>query len=106
MRQSKKSAMYKLVKDWQSSGQKKSDFCISASINIHTFTYWHQKYKKESIADDLPNQEPNFLPFKVVKDSVISSAKTIDLHYPNGIRLSLPKSVEVNYIAQLLQISV
>ncbi len=109
MRQSKKVAMYNLVQDWESSNQSKSDFCKSAAINIHTFTYWHQKYKKEIKKDAVPfqgSQGQNFLPLQVDKYSVVASAITIDFHYPNGVRLSVPQSVGISYLTQLLQIPV
>jgi len=106
MKKDKKAAMYQLIKDWESSNQSKSDFCNSASINIHTFTYWVQKYKKENIEQDLSSQRQNFLPLKLTKPPVVPSTQTIDLHYPNGIRLSVPQSVGLNYLTQLLQISI
>jgi len=43
----KKEQMYSLVEIWQSGTQSKTAYCQSIQINIHTFTYWVQKYKKE-----------------------------------------------------------
>jgi len=106
MRQRKKVAMYELVKAWESSTQSKSAFCESASINIHTFTYWHQKYKKEFKKEKGPSQGPNFLPLQIEKTSAVPPAITIDLHYPNGVRLSVPQRVGISYLVQLLQIPV
>ncbi len=97
--------MYRLVKSWQEGKQSKSDFCKDQPINIHTFTYWVQKYKIDSGEKKVKSKSEKFISLKV-KNSEPLHHQGIELCYPNGIRLKITGQADIAYLESLLRIKV
>jgi len=99
---SEKSAkMYALVEGWHKGHQSKADYCKSVPINIHTFTYWVQKYKAQQSVKEVPK----FIPLTVekTKPAVLS---VIELNYPNGVRLCVNGQPDVELLRALIKITI
>ena len=97
--------MYPLVEAWRSGEQSKSRFCQEHHINIHTFNYWHQKYKLDSDeAREVGRQE--FIPLEVGRQGGEVWGHPLELRYPNGVRLCFDGLVDVQYLTTLIQIKV
>lgn len=104
----KKTEMYPLVEAWQNSQQSKVEFCEAKSINVHTFTYWLQKYKIEQSEKINPPSKNKFLPLQIKKpptSSTATSPATIEIQYPNGIQLRIHQQVDTQFLTTLLQIN-
>ena len=61
----KESVMLKLIEKWQKSELSQKQFSIENNLNIHTMSYWVQRYNKSKISNAgfasvtfAPEQEP------------------------------------------------
>lgn len=93
--------MYALVRNWRKSEQSKADYCRTVPINIHTFTYWVQKYKQAEVQ----TKAPNFIPLAVEEAKPATSAN-LELNYPNGVRLCLNGRPDVELLRTLIKITI
>ena len=93
--------MYALVRSWHKSQQSKSDYCRTVPINIHTFTYWAQKYKKAEVQ----REAPKFIPMTVAAAKP-ATAPDLELNYPNGVRLCLNGQPDVELLRALIKITI
>ncbi len=84
--------MFALVKAWENSGMDRSTYCKEHGISIATFSYWRTKYKK-SLQPETPFLE--LQPESVIKLEVI---------YPNGVRVLLPKGSSMNTLRSLVSL--
>ena len=97
----KSEQMYALVEGWHKSQKSKSDYCRSIPINIHTFTYWVQKYKHRNVQ----SEAPKFIPLEVEKiPSTVSPL--LELNYPNGVRLCINGQPEIDLLRSLIKITI
>lgn len=74
----KRARMSSLVDQWRSSGKSQRLFCIEHGIKLATLSYWVSKVKDQNKIDGV------FI-------SVLpqTSAKVIELTYPNGVSLNV-----------------
>lgn len=93
--------MYALVRGWDKSQQSKADYCEAVSINIHTFTYWVQKYKEV----EGQSEAPKFIPLTVESSKPIVSPG-LELSYPNGVRLLVNSQADVELLQALIKITI
>ncbi len=96
--------MYSLVSSWQQSDQSKSDYCQEQQINIHTFSYWVQKYKKTNGEKKEKPKTEKFISLQV-ESGVEHRTAGVELCYPNGVRLRLESQPAVSYLESLIRIS-
>lgn len=87
--------MFSLVEQWKQSQQSKVTFCKNNSINLHTFEYWHQKYKKQNLSTDFIEIKPN-------KNHQFP--QMLRLQYPNGVSIELPANTNVSVIRALINL--
>ena len=100
MQQRKKSEMYPLVENWQTSGQTKKSFSKANGLALHTFHYWVKKYEKEKSLKSSVPLTSDFIPLKVA--SIPSNQLT--LTYPNGVSLQLTGQMSNTYLASLIKL--
>ncbi len=99
-----KATMYPLIKTWESGSQSKTAFCKEQEINIHTFSYWVQKYREE---DQQPKQSgENFISLDIDASLPVAGAGLLELSYPNGVRLNFSQLVDIEYLASLIRLPV
>lgn len=94
--------MFELVAQWHKSDQSKVAFCQQKKINIHTFTYWVQKYKTQGQQKHKVNNTQKFIPLQVAP----ARPTAVELVYPNGVRLCVPKNVDLTYLKALIKIEI
>jgi len=97
--------MYSLVEAWQTGGQSKVDFCRVHQINIHTFTYWVQKYKIFKKEEPIVQGEEKFISLRLESPGALAD-QMLELCYPNGVRLRVEGMASVSYLESLIRIKV
>jgi hypothetical protein len=101
-----KQGMYPLVEAWQSSSQSKVSFCQAHQINIHTFTYWLQKYLSDHSQTSEVSVGEKFVALEVEGKPSEGPSQCLELIYPNGVRLSFKDLVSPQYLESLIQLSI
>lgn len=84
-----------------SSGQSVQTFCEAEKISTATYYYWHQRLRlKEN------EQTPMLVPISIEKagHQLESNRESLELTYPNGVRISVPRHSELNLIRELILI--
>ncbi len=76
--------MFKLVRDFYSSGKTHKAFCEQAGIRSSTFSYWIKKYKLE--------KEPAKGFVKIDTSQVSAPNKELEITYPNGVKVKADSS--------------
>ena len=97
--------MYSLVKSWQAGTQTKTDFCKAHQINIHTFTYWVQKYKMFVGGEKPKSKSKKFISLEVKPPKPLVQ-QGLELCYPNGLRLRLEGQPDIAYLESLIRIKI
>ena len=90
-----------IVERRQSSGLTVRAFCEAENLNLATYYYWHQRLRLKE------NEEPSTLvPISIQKPRRQSESnwENLELTYPNGVRISVPRHSELNLIRELIQI--
>jgi len=86
--------MFALVEECLASGQNKKKFCYEKGISEHIYYYWQKKYLQSNKCS-----HEGFLPVEV-KGSAIQSS--IEIEYPNGIRVRLGSDVTQQLLRSLI----
>jgi hypothetical protein len=97
-----KDEMYALVQKWESSGQSQLKFLEHSGISKSTFGYWRKRY--------LENHGPSkpasgkLIPITVSSDKKpsISESQSLEIIYPNGVRLLCPAGMNLASIKELI----
>lgn len=91
-----------LMERHEMSGLSVQAFCVEELLNPGTFYYWRKRLQMND------NREPSVLvPVCIDKQSHRDSAsgsKTIELNYPNGVRLAVPCQSDLNLIRELIML--
>jgi hypothetical protein len=95
--QQRQQQMYEFVEQYKKSGQSKEKFCKEKSINLHTFEYWYQKFRKSTEVE-------KFIEIKPTRQNSIiqNTGQTIKLSYPNGIVAEIPTDTKIEIIQSLI----
>ena len=96
-RENWQSEMFSLIKQWQSSGIRQKDFCNKHDIPLHTFHYYFRKYKRS-----LSPPASSFLQVEVDPPKN-GPGDDIQIHYPNGVMISLDKQIPVSRLKSLIK---
>ncbi len=91
--------MFKLAEQWKKSTLTKKQFCLEHSLNINTFTYWAQKYRKNK----QKSNNSNFIELKI-SDNSLQNNSQIRLNYPNGVQAEIPANTNINIIRSLINL--
>jgi hypothetical protein len=95
----KREKMFLLIEEWQQSGQSQRQFCIKNDIPYHIFIYYNQKYKQQHIGN-----EGGFLPMEITNTSSHRNSGDIEVHYPNGVMVRLPGSMNLRMVEHLIKL--
>ena len=90
-----------MMENQQSSGLSIQAFCVAVNINPATYYYWRKRQKLNE------NPESSRLIPVCIEKSIQHSgtnSANLELTYPNGVRLSIPQSYELNLIRELVLI--
>lgn len=80
-----------MITDWRKSGKSKRLYCREHGINPSTFYYWFSRVKKE---------EEEAVGFVTIEKPVPN--KTIEITYPNGVRLRVENDLAL--VSQLIHL--
>jgi hypothetical protein len=92
--------MFSLIRDYQDSNMSARAFYRQHNVPEHIFYYWRRKYKE---AHGPSGQ--GFLPVEIGPPVLPPSNDTrgdIQIHYPNGVQITLDKSVSISRIKALI----
>lgn len=94
--------MYALIRQWESSGQTKSQFIQQRDISKSTFWYWRKKYLNDPQASKPASGR--LIPIKVSSDKKPpnSESQSLEIIYPNGVRLLCPVGMDLTSIKELI----
>lgn len=93
-RNERRSEMFALIEQWQQSKKTQTAFCREHDIVYHIFGYWLKKYRQEH------GENGNFLAMQL-SDYADTG---IEIRYPNGIVLHLPRTIGICELKQLITI--
>jgi len=88
-----------MMENRKSSGLSVQAFCVAENINPATYYYWRKRLQLSE------NSEPTRLIPVCIETSNHHSGtnrENLELTYPNGVRLSIPRSYELNLIRELV----
>jgi hypothetical protein len=93
--------MFPLIKKYLASGLSRRAFCEQEKLTFPTFHYWRRKYATHQREKETPaGSHAEFIPLRVVPKT---STPWI-IEYPNGVILRLPATVDIEVVAQLIQV--
>jgi len=75
----------------EQSGQSRKAYCAKHNLNLHVLNYWCAKGKRHANAH-------GFVPVEV------STGASLELHYPNGVRLLLPMGTALEQVAACIRL--
>jgi len=93
--------MFSLIKKQEESNISARAFYRQHNLPEHIFYYWRRKYKA---AHD--SGEKGFLPVEIgppVLPPANDIRSDIQIHYPNGVQITLDKSVSISRIKALIK---
>ena len=89
--------MFELIEQWKQSGISQNAFCERHSIRFHKFYYWYKCYRRVNDISDENNL--GFVKLKIEKPTV---ARSVEIHFPGGIRVLFHEPVSSNYLKTLI----
>lgn len=92
----KQDAWYKIIEDFQTSGQSQVNYCKQRNLNKDHFAYYITKLRKQNSNVKSP---VSFIKMQVIDP--IQQPKWI-LNIVDGIKLEVPHAVSMNQLAELL----
>jgi len=99
-----KEEMYLAVEMWQESGLSQRKFCKREKLALQTFGYWLRKYRNEK--QEPTNPCRTFIPVEVpgarFDEPSSSGGSTIEVFFPNGVRLSCPAGIDITQLKTLI----
>lgn len=93
---SKRAAWYKIIEDFNNSGQTQVDYCKSKNINKDHFAYYISVWRKDN---SVAQPSKAFMPLQVVNN--ISQDKW-RLNIGSGISLELPPTIPMQQLTELI----
>lgn len=89
--------MFEMIEHWQQSGLTKKAYCQQQSIKHHSFYYWYKCYRTEHGKAD--NNSRGFAKLKIDRAVIAAS---VEIHFPDGVRLLFHESVSSSYLKALI----
>lgn len=90
----------RLVKEWQSLGERKSDFAARHGIGLSTFYHWTRHLK----VSEQPKKAEGFQVISIDEPEATLDIKPIAIiHYSSGTTLELYTQVDVRHLKTLVR---
>ncbi len=89
--------MFKLIEQWQQSRLTQNTFCEQQSIRYHVFHYWYKRYREQHA-----DQQSNVTSFVKLHIAKPSSATSVEIYFPGGIRLVFNEPVSSGFLKALV----
>jgi hypothetical protein len=94
--QTRREKMFSIIESWQENELSTKQFCLEQNISQPVFYYWMKKYKEQHT----PKLE-GFIPV-CAQNEVSTSTRSIEILYPNGVRLLLPRETDFSVVRSLI----
>lgn len=90
-----------IIEQRQLSGLSVQAFCEVEKISTATYYYWHQRLRLKET-----QQTSMLVPISIEKAApqLESNRESLELTYPNGVRILVPRHSELNLIRELILI--
>lgn len=98
------------IKMWRESGLSQGAFCKQEGISRSTFQHWRRRldptYVKMTTSKSKNKKvTPAFFPVEIsAKDSSSSKVSTLEIQYPNGVKIICRENIEISKLQTLIQI--
>lgn len=92
----KRAAWYKIVEDFNASGQSQVNYCKQNDINKDHFAYYIGCWRKDN---SVSTAKPQFVPMELINTA--AQGKLI-LNIASGINLELPEDISMQQLSKLL----
>ena len=89
--------MFQLVEEWKLSGENQISFCQNKNLHYHIFHYWLRRFK-----DQKSPAGNAFIPVSIPISEQTSSSE-IEILYPNGVRIVLPKHSDLSMVRTFIK---
>ena len=93
----KKSHWFSLVKACEEGQIPQKQFCKDHQLAYSTFAYWRRKYLRSLFPEDA-DPSGRFIPVDV------QGHGSMELVYPNGVRLQVPPGIPVSQLSALIRL--
>jgi len=88
--------MFALIEQFKTSNKTLKSFCQEQSLPQWRFYYWRRKYTQH-------HQPVGFIPVSVTTTKENISC-AIDIHYPNGVCISLSELGDLSFLQSLIRL--
>jgi len=88
-----------IIKSWQNSGEKQTTWCKQNNVNIATFKYWKQKFKKANN----PDVKFHELESKAQIKKTIPESKPITIEIAN-VKINVPDGSNPHLLKIIIQV--
>lgn len=89
--------MFQLIKEYKQGGESQISFCQNKNLHYHIFYYWVRRYK------DQQSPVGNTLIPVTIPKSEQTSDSGIEIIYPNGVRMALPKNSDLSIVRTFIK---
>jgi transposase-like protein len=93
--QTREEQMFSLIEKCNESGLSNKQFCEEYDLPQHLFYYWQNKHRSKN-----SEGEAGFVPVNLNGRNKVSGS--IEIHYPNGVRLQLPEGTGMSMVKSLI----
>ena len=94
-KEERKKQMYSLVEKWQNSSSLKKEFCLENNVNLGTFNYWLNKYRKNKSSEFIEiNPDSNY--------SDLESNTVVRFKFSGNISAEVPAELAIRFMHQLI----
>ena len=88
-----------IIKAWQKSGEKQTEWCKQNNVNIATFKYWKQKFKKANN----PDVKFHELETKEQIEKTIPQSKPITIEIANA-KINVPDGANPHLLRTIIKV--
>ena len=93
MKHTKEEQMFELIEKWEKGDLSIKKFCLRENITYFTFQYWRKKLLESARLSGFVSIEAPAPACPLGK---------LELHYPNGVKITLPENSSLDSVQQLL----
>jgi hypothetical protein len=93
---SKRAAWYKLIEEYNASGQSQISYCAQRGINKDHFAYYMSTWRKAHVTN---SNTLSFLPLEIARPPL---ANKWMLHFGASISLELPEGTSMQQLSELI----
>ena len=94
--------MFKLIEACHQSGLTNKAFCRQQGLHPQVFYYWQRKYRQR-FPSNKPTDGCSLIPLELKEDKQ-QSPTSLEIHYPNGVKVILHDEPSLDQLANLINV--